>query len=94
MGCGCGGRKKASPRSQGAAQQQVIDPRPHEWVVEFPNGATQAFETEWQANAASAVGGGTAPVKRYTDDARGVGTVPRARNPHVQRGGFGAPGGR
>lgn len=67
MGCGCGGgRRKATPRSSGALQNAPVDPRPHEWWVDFPNGASQPFETEWQANAASAVGGGSRPRKVYT----------------------------
>lgn len=67
MGCNCGGRRKsASARSQGLAPVVDADPRPHVWRVHFPSGAYQDFQAEWQANAASRVGGGTHPEKRYT----------------------------
>lgn len=72
MGCGCGsGRRQPSPRSHGVAQQAVIDPRPHMWEVAFPNGARQRFATEWQANAARAVGDGDMPRKVYEDEQYG-----------------------
>lgn len=67
MACGsCGGRKKATPRSAGVADGSV-DPRPHRWLVRFPNGTEQQFDSEWQANAARSVANGDPPRKVYTD---------------------------
>lgn len=66
MGCGCGGRKYPTPRAPGV-QSDDSDTRPHRWVVDFPNGAQQKFDHQWQANAARAVGGGYEPRKEYID---------------------------
>lgn len=70
MGCNCGGRKKPSAAAQGMAVADA-DPRPHVWRVRFPNGATQDFQREWQANSARAVVGASGPEsqpeKVYTD---------------------------
>lgn len=67
MGCGCGGRRRPSPRSSGLAQLGDRDPRPHEWRVWCPNGSYQDFPEEWIANAVAAQQGCDKPVKVYTD---------------------------